>query len=201
MEKISLQPIIKELDNVFEMLNHEFYKGELEKPIITVSPANSKGILGWCTTDRRWKDENNDETGYYEINVCSEVINRSFTDICETILHEMAHLKNSIEKIKDCSGYYHNKQFKATAEKHGLTVEKTRYGWSKTSLNERAKEFIVSLDQTKFTIYRKEKVSGKAANKSNSIKHQCPECGAVARTTKEYPLFCGICGIQMNMER
>ena len=47
--------------------------------------------------------------------------------------------------VQDTSrgGTYHNKKYKEAAEQHGLTVEKdAKYGWTKTSLNDEAKDFV-----------------------------------------------------------
>lgn len=56
--------------------------------------------------------------------MCAEYMRRSFEEICGTLLHEMAHLYNLINGIKDCNKLYHNKKFKEAAEAHGLTVTK-----------------------------------------------------------------------------
>lgn len=53
----------------------------------------------------------------------------------------MAHLYNLVHDIQDVSnnGYYHNMKFKATAEAHGLHIEKRqKYGWTVTTLTPKA---------------------------------------------------------------
>ena len=57
--------------------------------------------------------------------------------LATTLLHEMAHLYNLVHGIQAVSnnGYYHNQKFKATAESHGLHIEKhAKYGWTVTTL-------------------------------------------------------------------
>lgn len=39
----------------------------------------------------------------------------------------------------------------------------------------------------------------KGTTKSNSIKHVCPKCGNIARTTKAYDLICGVCNVKMEV--
>ena len=45
MAEQSLKPIIDKLENLFSKFNEKFYGGELQKPIITVSPDTTKGGL------------------------------------------------------------------------------------------------------------------------------------------------------------
>ena len=46
MAEQSLKPIIDKLENLFSKFNEKFYGGELQKPIITVSPDTTKGAYG-----------------------------------------------------------------------------------------------------------------------------------------------------------
>ena len=46
MAEQSLKPIIDKLENLFSKFNEKFYGGELQKPIITVSPDTTKGLMG-----------------------------------------------------------------------------------------------------------------------------------------------------------
>lgn len=60
----------------------------------------------------------------------------------------MAHLYNLVHDIQDVSnnGYYHNMKFKATAEAHGLHIEKRqKYGWTVTTLAPKAEAWILML--------------------------------------------------------
>ena len=117
-----------ELTRVFNHLNDHFFEGELPDVIITFN--GTKGAHGHMTTAPVWVA---DETGgKYELNISAYTINRSPLEVCETLLHEQVHLYNTLHEIKDCSngGRYHNKNFKLTAETHGLTVRQNGYhGW------------------------------------------------------------------------
>lgn len=53
----SLKPVIDKLENLFSKFNEHFYGGELQTPIITVSPDTTKGAYGWCTSWKAWKQQ------------------------------------------------------------------------------------------------------------------------------------------------
>ena len=46
MENKSLHSVIGKLENLFSKFNEHFFNGELEKPIITISPDTTKGAYG-----------------------------------------------------------------------------------------------------------------------------------------------------------
>ena len=88
---------------------------------------------------------NADGEKYREINLCAEYLDRPIFELAATLLHEMAHLYNLEHDIQDISnnGYYHNMKFKATAEAHGLHIEKhAKYGWTVTTLAPEAESWI-----------------------------------------------------------
>ena len=202
----SLTPVIGKLEKLFSTLNERFFDGELQTPVITVSPDTTKGAYGWCTSWRAWTDKApgtadsvsaGESDGYYEINICAEHIARSFSDIIETLLHEMCHLYNLQIGVQDTSrgGFYHNKHFADAAEKHGLTVEKTaKYGYSMTKLNAEAQAFVDGIADTRFELYRKPTTKTKGVKKGQSSrKYVCPCCGAIIRATREVNVICGDC--------
>ena len=197
----SLKNTIEQLENLFEVFNSTYFEGKLSKPVITVSPDTTKGAYGWCTTYKAWKETGHETEGYYEINICAEHLSRAYEEVAGTMLHEMVHLHNLENGVKDCSrgGTYHNKKYKETAEKHGLIVEATeKYGWAKTALTDEAKEvvenFMKEIGKTSFDLYR-EKVGKKEkkGSKSNSKKYVCPCCGLIIRATKEVKVVCFDC--------
>ena len=201
----SLIPVIKCLEEIFSNLNTKFFDGSLIKPVITVQSAGRRSAYGWCTTYKAWSDQEKrepidvvltpeekeiqlEQDGYYEINICAEYLRRSFNEICNTMLHEMCHLLNMQNGVQDCSrgGSYHNNAFKDVALSHGLTVEKSRYGWSETSLNYEAIAFVQSLDQEKFILNRRFPPKKQETKKKQSMrKYACPECYETIRATKE----------------
>lgn len=55
MNEVSLKPVIEELESLFSKFNARFFAGELEKPVITVSPDHTRGAYGWCTGELKQK--------------------------------------------------------------------------------------------------------------------------------------------------
>lgn len=177
MSATSLKPVIEKLESLFSSFNQKFYNGELQNPVITVSPDTTKGAYGWCTSWKAWSNLDPDSKttdisqmskadldamqneGFYEINICAEHLARPFEQVAETLLHEMVHLYNLQIGVQDTSrnGTYHNKKFKEAAEQHGLDVGKDpKYGWTITTLDEDARAFVDSLQDKKFELHRKQ---------------------------------------------
>lgn len=200
----SLKPVIEKLESLFSKFNDRLYDGELQKPVITVSPDTTKGAYGWCTAWKAWKALDADTDGYYEINICAEHLNREFKQVCSTLLHEMVHLWNLQNNVQDTSRgcTYHNKKFKKVAEQHGLIIEHhEKYGWTLTSLNEEAEQFINEIGDRKFQLYRDMTTKAKAKpSKQSTRKYICPVCGTIIRATKEVNVICGDCGVSFEEE-
>ena len=209
MAQQSLKIIIQKLEDLFEQFNNKFYDGQVQKPVITVSPDTTKGAYGWCTCWKAWKEkmdneeEQDDASGYYEINLCAEHLARPFTEVCATLLHEMVHLWNLQNEVQDTSrgGTYHNKKFKQVAEEHGLIIEQhPKYGWTLTSLNGEAKVFIEGMHEKGFGIYRSKLPKLKPSKGSSSRKYVCPSCGLIVRATKEVHVICADCEVELEEE-
>lgn len=130
------QLLLKELYRAFDFFNERFMENELPKVVITIQESGRRNALGWFGNSF-WSDKVC-EDGVSEINFSAEFMSRSAEAILETLLHEMAHLKNAIDGVRDCtSGQYHNKHFKRTAERFGLIVERGgNKGYAFTSLGE-----------------------------------------------------------------
>lgn len=212
MAEQSLKNIIQKLEDLFEQFNVKFYDGQVQIPVITVSPDMTKGAYGWCTSWKAWKkaeasenemDKQEDPVGYYEINLCAEHLARPFTEVCATLLHEMVHLWNLQNEVQDTSrgGTYHNKKFKQVAEEHGLIIEQhPKYGWTLTTLNDESKAFIDGMNEKGFGIYRSKLPKIKAASSSSSKKYVCPCCGLIIRATKEVHVICADCDCEFEEE-
>lgn len=203
--KATIKPTIETLERLFTVFNNEIFEGELEKPVITVSADTVGGAYGWATGWRAWQNiEDHDSEGYFEINVCADYLNRNPEEIAETLLHEMVHIYNSMKDVKDTSrsGKYHNKAFKAAAEKFLLNVEKdSKYGFCKTSFSEKAKELFKEKISNwfYFDIYRPTPSKGqKVTRKSSMRKYVCPVCGTIIRATKEVHITCTDCGVEFE---
>lgn len=204
MAEASLKPVIAELESLFSKFNKQFFNGELEAPVITVSPDHTRGAYGWCTSWKAWRS--GEDEGHYEINLCAEHLNRPFEDTCCTLIHEMVHLLNLQNEVQDTSrsGMYHNKKFKTTAEGHGLTVEKgAKYGYHITTLTPDSEQYVRSLGKTGFSLVRPKvnTLKGSSAKGgSSSRKYVCPGCGAIIRATKEVNVTCGDCEVPFELE-
>jgi len=136
------QRLLTELYRAFDFFNEKFADGKLPKVVITIQEAGRRNALGWFGkgywSDKICKD------GVSEINLSAEWMSRTPEAILETLLHEMAHLKNAVEGIRDCtSGQYHNKYFKQAAEQFGLDVERGgNKGYAYTSLSKDGEKVI-----------------------------------------------------------
>jgi DNA-directed RNA polymerase subunit RPC12/RpoP len=195
----TIQEVVSRLDSLFMAFNKKLFNGELETPVITVAPNTPNGKrTGWCTKHKAWQGEEE----RYEINMCAEHLNRPFLDICETLIHEMVHLRNLQFGIVDCSrgGTYHNKRFGEYAEMFGLTVEKGKGGWNVTKLTEKTAEWLKSEypNEKAFMIYRPKKPTIKKA--SNNIKYICPNCGINFMTIKKLDVTCTKCEVAFIRE-
>lgn len=204
----TIKNIINELDNLFKIFNYKYFNSELVKPVITVmTNGKDNNVLGWCTSRKAWADTANNQE-YYEITICAEYLYRDITEICSTLLHEMAHLYNLQNGIKDVSrgNTYHNKYFKATAERTGLMVEfEKKYGWSFTKPTQETIDFINSLklDKEEFTLTRKsfsKAETGNGGKRQVYRKYICPVCNAAVRATKAVNVVCGDCNETMLEE-
>lgn len=202
----NLSEVVKSLEELFQACNIRFYNGELEAPIITVSPDTTGGAYGWCTAWKAWEDDHDPDSGYYEINICAEHLNRPFSETVVTMLHEMVHLYNLYAGVKDTSrgGTYHNKFFKAEAERRGLRIEKdSKYGWTVSFLNDEGKEFVGSIETDSFRVHRSKmlaSVKNGTGKGSSSRKYVCPGCGCIIRATKEVFVVCGDCDETFELE-
>lgn len=175
MSETSLKPVIEKLENLFSKFNEKFYNGELQTPIITVSPDTTKGAYGWCTAWKAWSNKQPEQKktvdlatmskedlenlkkdeGFYEINICAEHLARPFEQVAETLLHEMVHLYNLQIGVQDKKFELHRKSFP--------------------------------------------KIPGAAKTKQSTRKYVCPMCGTIIRATKKFMLFAVI--VKSNLRK
>lgn len=205
-KNVNTKLVIEELHKAFALFNRDLFEGKLPEPAILIqSRGNKKLTLGWCTVNKVWKNESTQEEKY-EINLVAEAINRGIFPVMTTFLHELVHLSNLEQKIQDTSrgNTYHNKAFKAEAEKRGLIIEHAdKIGWSVTSLTPYLMELIKSynLNEEAFTFGRLDTYGDKEKKKkkSSSRKYICPECGCTIRATKEVNVICGDCHVAFEL--
>jgi rubrerythrin len=202
---LQISEIVRKTEEMFDLFNEHFYEGELSRPAITVSPDGGRGAYGWCSINEIW---NASGAKYREINLCAEYLDRPIFELAATLLHEMAHLYNLVHGIQDVSnnGYYHNQKFKATAETHGLHIEKhAKYGWTVTTLAPEAEAWIREIlgeDKINASRLPVEGTTKGGSKKSinRSIKYVCPCCGTIIRATREVNVICGDCGEAFERE-
>lgn len=118
------------LEYGFEILNKEYFNGEL--PPIVISIMSSPRTNGHFTINKEWRVE---DERFNEINISAEHMDRPIENIMGTLMHEMVHYYCQLNGIADVSqnGRYHNRKFKEEAEKRGLIISQGKYiGWSKT---------------------------------------------------------------------
>lgn len=147
------------LGKAFAFFNVKLAASQLDvTPVITIQSKGRRSAYGWFW-DCTWKNGN--EAARPEINIAAEHLSRTASNIFETLIHEMAHMVNAKNGVKDCNAaQYHNKQFKSTAESLGLVVEKMgAYGYAKTALNEQARivvdQFIADNDCSLFDTFNR----------------------------------------------
>ena len=198
------------LEAAFDSLNKKYFDGSLPKAVITIQ--SSPKCYGYITVHKVWKDS---EASYHEINIGAEYLARPIEHVLATLLHEMVHLYCMVNGIQDTSngGRYHNKRFKAEAEKRDLKIEYAKYiGYSITSPTDK---FISSI--LKQGLFRNiehcrtggcsiipppyptdENGSGASGGssgkkKTSTRKYRCSHCGISVRATKDVNIICGDC--------
>lgn len=200
MESIVL--VTQELNKLFDELNKIKFSNNLEKPIIVVQSDKRAKAYGWCSLKKVWVENEQEK---YEITITAEFLNRPYEEICGTMLHEMVHLYNIQNEIKDNSnnGIYHNKKFKESAETFGLVVDKSeKYGWAITKLNQQNIDLVNKFDINKdvFKLYKKVFKKEEKEDKTKSWGYECPKCGTKFTYRKKLNLICGDCKTAFMVE-
>lgn len=187
---IDMSAGVKELERLFTLMNRKFYGGKLLKPIITVQSAGRMKAYGWFCGNL-WTVKKDQVP---EINLCAEWMKRSTDEVMVTLLHEMVHLDNWQNDIKDCAAtQYHNKKFKEAAEKVGFEVEKMgRFGYAKTNLTPSLKKIFATMkpDSEVLGIFRGE--LAKRGSKGSKLKKWTCGCTNV-RCATTLEAHCNAC--------
>lgn len=202
---------VSQLEHIYNALNTDFFEDALPVPIITVQ--SKPGTYGHCTTSKVWQRK---DGGAYELNIAAEVLNYPIEETLDTMLHEMVHLYCRENGIKEVSrgGKYHNKKFKAEAERRGLVcVPCGQYGWN-TTPSDNLVEYALSKGWNEIKIGRGSlppiirtgasgtaqtgaETTGGGKRPSSTRKLQCPKCGCSVRATKTVRIMCMDCMEQM----
>ena len=213
MKKMSISPIITALEESFDYLNNRFYEGKLERPVIVIAEGQKARAMGWFTCGKVWHSKDGN-THAYELNIASDYLDRSFEEVATTLAHEMVHCYDEMEGIKDCarSGSRHNKNFKTSAEAHGMVwvaptdeasqADYKKVGYARVAFKEDVKDEILEALkglEDALTLYRDKRkagdkvVKGGGSGKAGVIKYICPCCGNSVRATKKVMIMCMDC--------
>lgn len=124
LEQLSLIPALKEIERMIEYFKDDMdFKGVRVTPIIQTQGRRKTNGHFYANM---WQAV--DGTKHHEIQITAEHLTRPAMEIASTIRHELVHAKNHSTGVSDTSnnGVYHNKRFKESAERYGLTcAEKT----------------------------------------------------------------------------
>lgn len=188
------EEIHRELNKLFGLINNRFYLNALPNANILIQSAGAKrNTLGWITVNQVWKIKDNQ---YYEIAITAEHLNRPFYEVVGTLMHEMVHLHNLVNEIKDTSGTeYHNKRFRDVAETKGLVITYAkRIGWSVTTLSDEAKDWVdklTDIDRAVFDAVRQVPVKVKP-KAPKTYTYTCPVCNE--KILSKNPTLLARCG-------
>lgn len=204
------------LMNAFNLINQHFYNGELEKPIITLQEAKTDNF-GSFELNKHWVQG---DTCRYQINLNVLYLSRPIQDTIATLMHEIVHLYNRQNGIKDYSRgtAYHNKEFLKTAQTHGLDLLEysKKIGYSQVYPSASTLEWIdKNISIKEFRLYKRtfgispphkqdgepegeggEKTEPK--KKQSYRKYKCPKCGLIVRATKDCRIACIECKCEME---
>ena len=201
---MTISQATKFLEDAFDALNQQYFENALPKPIITIQ--SSPKAYGHFTCNEVW-DDGQRKKSFYEINIGAETLNRPIANTIATLVHEMVHYYCKVNDIQDTSrGHtYHNKRFKAEAEKRGLIIDyDERIGFSITQPSPALKRFCTAQHwRNKLTINRAGSFGGndpKPKKPSSTRKYICPCCGLSVRATKQVRIACMDCNKEMQVE-
>lgn len=206
-ELVKISRVTGYLEKMYRQLNKDKFNNELEEPIITV--MSTPRAYGHVTCGKVWKQK---DARRYELNIGAGTLDRPIECVVSTLLHEMVHIYNLQNDIKDTSrgNTYHNKKFKEKAESVGLVVDHDpRIGFSVTSASDDLVLYIAEQNWEDILINRDEllripvgTVSGNGSpapdtdrpkKPSSTRKYICPCCKQSVRATKVVNIICGDC--------
>lgn len=202
------------LSKMFNVLNEVCFENKLSKANVTCEKV--KGAYGAFWVRKQYHIYHSDDWAW-KIAINPQHFNLPIEELVAVLLHEMCHQYAAENNIQDCSrgGTYHNQRYRDIALSTGLlTCEKVdKYGWTDTRANDKLLELCIEREWTEFqfiegnslslggfggTVSTGETVSTTPGKpKQSTRKHACPCCGAIARTTKDIPLICGLCKVDM----
>lgn len=193
------------LEKMFRVLNEHYFNNEIEEPIITIQ--STPRAYGHVTVSKSWHRADGGKR--HEMNIGAGTIDRPIECVVATVLHEMCHLYNIQNGVKDCSrgGVYHNKRFKLAAEARDLAISyDSKIGWSITEPTEALIDFIISQQWDDVMMGRADGYTARGTGTaqpgaapsggkrpSSTRKVICPRCGQSVRATRSVNIICGDC--------
>jgi len=187
--KNSIKPCVDELERFYQFVNKEYGLKLPDQIVITIQTRGKRNALGWFFPEK-WT---NGKGTVNEINISAEDLTKG--NPYETISHEVAHYKNYVEKVKDCSkNQYHNKKFRDRAESLDLEVKKSgHYGYAFTKPTEVWEKQLKKFkpDKNAFVLFRNS-VGTKEKAPTKMKLWEC-SCGVKVRCAVELNAVCKDC--------
>lgn len=206
MKSTTLTEPLEVLDRIVAKARNKF---GIDAKISLVLGATGGGMKHGHFFPDSWVTSDGEKV--HEIVLSGESLERGAVPTLGTLLHELAHAFNYEHEIKDVSdgGRYHNKDFRNTAERMGLSIEKAdRIGFSVTTVPAETTSVwgaeINDLERSLKTWRRS--VTELAAAKKTSKKYTmvCYSCNDPVVTTKGWfernDPKCGIHDEAMHLE-
>lgn len=181
-EQKSIKPSIEESERFIRFLDSRFNLNLPNNLIVLIHETrpNIKGFFRSIGCSKIWKEG---EQPINSIVLSSHTLQEA---PFETLAHEIAHFINFNQGVKDCSGsQYHNKYFKAQAERLLLKVERDkRKGYAYTSETQEFKEMLKEFnpDPQAFKVFQEVSIQEQKP-KGRLLLFMCP-CGCKIRTAR-----------------
>lgn len=187
------------LYKAFDLFNEHYFDNELPSCVITLQKKRENNYGHFVSEPTWFNQKSDDET--YEININPINMNRKPVEILSTLLHECVHYYCTLNNLKDIKSNKHSTVYKEVAESNGLHVEyDDKLGWAITELTEESIELIKDLIEEYKNDFWYMYVPKKEVKKTQ-FKFICPQCGAKIYGKMETDVYCGQCGVQLEMEQ
>lgn len=187
------------LHNAFDYFNQELFEGRLNANDVILNCSRKNRTLGFFAPPSiGWKSG---EGNRAEISLNPDYMGgRTLDEIYSTFVHEMTHFEQEVFGRPGRRGY-HNMEWARMMKKVGLQPFNIKDPKKETGMccSHRIiedgvfQEAMNNLpDNCKFPIRG---VKRRKQSQGGYVKWECPECGAIARATKNAQLTCTPCGV------